>query len=199
MELNDALRIPLAPSVVRASLEDIALLRASFDHCESFVQLAHGEYALTLTVPLGPLRARYDVRAHITSEQGDAEGQPRRILNFKARADGIGALRGQIEIVLYPDASADDATRIEYVVWATATGPLLNACRIAGPALVNAWMRSSHISPMSPNSFFHAARISEALPKNSDLIAFHVSCRNRNRLSNEVLPPFVNVVHCSYR
>lgn len=124
MELNDALRIPLAPSVVRASLEDIALLRASFDHCESFVQLAHGEYALTLTVPLGPLRARYDVRAHITSEQGDAEGQPRRILNFKARADGIGALRGQIEIVLYPDASADDATRIEYVVWATATGPL---------------------------------------------------------------------------
>jgi carbon monoxide dehydrogenase subunit G len=123
MELNDALRIPLAPSVVREALEDIALLRASFDHCESFAQLARGEYAITLTVPLGPLRARYDVRAHVASEQGDAEGQPRRILNFKARADGIGALRGQIEIVLYPDTSAD-ATRIEYVVWATATGPL---------------------------------------------------------------------------
>ena len=58
MELNDALRIPLAPSVVREALQDLALLRASFDHCESLIRLAHGEYALTLTVPLGPLRAR---------------------------------------------------------------------------------------------------------------------------------------------
>ncbi|MGU7772252.1 CoxG family protein [Burkholderia sp. MR1-5-21] len=124
MELNDALRIPLAPSVVTEALEDIALLRASFDHCESFAALAHGEYALTLTVPLGPLRARYDVRAHVACEQGDAEGQPRRTLSFKARADGIGALRGQIEIVLFPESDDADATRIEYVVWATATGPL---------------------------------------------------------------------------
>ncbi|MBN3791207.1 SRPBCC domain-containing protein [Burkholderia sp. Ac-20353] len=124
MELNDALRIPLAPSVVREALEDIALLRASFDHCESFAVLAHGEYALTLTVPLGPLRARYDVRAHVTGEQGDAQGQPRRILSFKARADGMGALRGQIELVLLPESDDADAARIEYVVWATATGPL---------------------------------------------------------------------------
>ncbi|MGU7781617.1 CoxG family protein [Burkholderia sp. PU8-34] len=124
MELNDALRIPLAPSVVTEALEDIALLRASFDHCESFALLAHGEYALALTVPLGPLRARYDVRAHVAGEQGDAEGQPRRVLSFKARADGIGALRGQIELVLFPESDDADATRIEYVVWATATGPL---------------------------------------------------------------------------
>ena len=88
MELNDTLRIPLAPPVVREAFEDLALLRASFDHCESFVKLAHGEFALTITVPLGPLRARYDVRAHAAAEQGDAEGQPRRVLNFKARADG---------------------------------------------------------------------------------------------------------------
>ncbi|MFP3711205.1 carbon monoxide dehydrogenase, partial [Paraburkholderia sp. SIMBA_009] len=64
MELNDTLRVPLAPAVVRDALEDLALLRASFDHCESFAKLAHGEFALTITVPLGPLRARYDVRAH---------------------------------------------------------------------------------------------------------------------------------------
>lgn len=60
MELNDTLRVPLAPAVVRDALEDIALLRASFDHCESFAKLARGEFALTITVPLGPLRARYD-------------------------------------------------------------------------------------------------------------------------------------------
>ncbi|KVW34733.1 CoxG family protein [Burkholderia ubonensis] len=124
MELNDALRVPLAPSVVGDALEDIALLRASFDHCESFVELTRGEYALALTVPLGPLRARYDVRAHVASEQGDAQGQPRRTLNFKARADGIGALRGQIEIVLMPESDDANATRVEYVLWATATGPL---------------------------------------------------------------------------
>ncbi|HEF5871582.1 TPA: carbon monoxide dehydrogenase [Burkholderia cenocepacia] len=123
MELNDTLRVPLAPPVVRDALEDLALLRASFDHCESFVKLAHGEFALTITVPLGPLRARYDVRAHAVAEQGDAQGQPRRVLNFKARADGLGALRGQVELVLMPDDDAT-ATRIEYVVWATASGPL---------------------------------------------------------------------------
>ena len=71
MELNDTLRIPLAPPVVREAFEDLALLRASFDHCESFVKLADGEFALTITVPLGPLRARYDVRAHAAAEQGD--------------------------------------------------------------------------------------------------------------------------------
>jgi carbon monoxide dehydrogenase subunit G len=53
MELNDTLRVPLAPAVVRDALEDLALLRASFDHCESFAKLAHGEFALTITVPLG--------------------------------------------------------------------------------------------------------------------------------------------------
>ncbi|KDB08511.1 carbon monoxide dehydrogenase subunit G [Burkholderia sp. lig30] len=126
MELNDALRIPLAPSVVREALQDLALLRASFDHCESLIRLAHGEYALTLTVPLGPLRARYDVRAHVARHDADASGdaQTQRTLNFKARADGIGALRGQIDVVLRPDAPGADATRIEYTVWATATGPL---------------------------------------------------------------------------
>ncbi|MDN7430037.1 carbon monoxide dehydrogenase [Burkholderia sp. AU16741] len=123
MELNDTLRVPLAPPVVREALEDLALLRASFDHCESFVKLAHGEFALTITVPLGPLRARYDVRAHVAAEQGDAQGQSRRVLNFKARADGLGALRGQVELVLTPDDDAT-ATRIEYVIWATASGPL---------------------------------------------------------------------------
>lgn len=124
MELNDTLRVPLAPAIVRDALEDLALLRASFDHCESFVKLPHGEFALTITVPLGPLRARYDVRAHSAGEQGDAEGRPRRVLNFKARADGLGALRGQVELMLLPDDDDADATRIDYVVWATASGPL---------------------------------------------------------------------------
>lgn len=53
MELNDALRIPLAPSAVWDALQDIALLRASMENCESFRQLGPGEYELTLTVPLG--------------------------------------------------------------------------------------------------------------------------------------------------
>ncbi|MBE0628668.1 MAG: carbon monoxide dehydrogenase, partial [Burkholderia vietnamiensis] len=119
MELNDTLRVPLAPAVVRDALEDLALLRASFDHCESFAKLAHGEFALTITVPLGPLRARYDVRAHSASGQDGA----RRVISFKARADGFGALRGQVELALLP---GDDATttQIDYVVWATASGPL---------------------------------------------------------------------------
>jgi hypothetical protein len=59
------------------------------------------------------------VRAHSASEQDDA----RRVISFKARADGLGALRGQVELALLP---GDDATttQIDYVVWATASGPL---------------------------------------------------------------------------
>jgi carbon monoxide dehydrogenase subunit G len=133
MELNDALRIPLAPSAVWEALQDIALLRASLENCESFTQLPGGEYALTLTVPLGPLRARYDARAHVASQNGAALDAPHRTLNFKARAAGVGALRGQIDVALRADpqggASDDDtspadATRIDYSVWATLTGPL---------------------------------------------------------------------------
>lgn len=132
MELNDALRIPLEPSLVWAALQDTALVRASLEHCESFVRLGAGEYAITLTVPLGPLRARYEVRAHIASDVAEVPLTPRRVLSFRARADGIGSLRGQIDVALRPESGGDAsseadtvaATRIDYSVWATTSGPL---------------------------------------------------------------------------
>lgn len=137
MELTDALRVPLAPSAVREALQDIALLRASLENCESFSRLPTGEYALTLTVPLGPLRARYDVRAHLASTQArlaedassSSDDSLHRTLNFKACASGVGSLRGQIDVVLREEGSVDEndqtsGTRIDYSVWATLTGPL---------------------------------------------------------------------------
>jgi carbon monoxide dehydrogenase subunit G len=130
MELNDALRIPLAPSEVWEALQDLALLRASLDNCESFSELAGGEYSLVLTVPLGPLRARYAIRAHVASNDGTQAGKPHRTLNFKARADGVGSLRGQIDVALRADdhhlplLGKEHSTRIDYTVWATSSGPL---------------------------------------------------------------------------
>jgi carbon monoxide dehydrogenase subunit G len=127
MELNNALRIALAPSDVWDALQDLALLRASLDNCESFTRLAGGEYALTLTVPLGPLRARYEVRAHVASKNAAEPEAPHRALNFKARAEGVGSLRGQIDVTLRADEMAPNrtpSTRIDYSVWATLTGPL---------------------------------------------------------------------------
>jgi carbon monoxide dehydrogenase subunit G len=129
MELNDALRIPLAPSDVWEALQDIALLRASLDNCESFTRLAHGEYALVITVPLGPLRARYEARAHVAGQDSGPADAQRRTINFKARAGGIGALRGQIEIRVRGEENAhgpskERSTRIDYAIWATSSGPL---------------------------------------------------------------------------
>jgi len=129
MELNNALRIPLEPSAVWDALQDLALLRASLDNCESFTRLAHGEYALTMTVPLGPLRAHYDVRAHVVSPDDVQSETMHRMLNFKARAEGVGALRGQMEVRLRADDQGSGPTRhahtrIDYSVWATLTGPL---------------------------------------------------------------------------
>ena len=137
MELTDALRVPLPPSAVCAALQDIALLRASLENCETFTRLPSGEYALTLTIPLGPLRARYDVRAHLASAEarlvgGETRalaGSLHRTLNFKACATGVGSLRGQIDVVLAGEGAIEEngepgSTRIEYSVWATLTGPL---------------------------------------------------------------------------
>ncbi|WGS49255.1 SRPBCC domain-containing protein [Paraburkholderia sp. D15] len=131
MELNDALRIPLAASDVWDALQDLALLRASLDNCESLTRLAHGEYELALTVPLGPLRAPYEVRAHVAGQDSGPADAERRTINFKARAEGIGALRGQIEIRLRPDdghhgphGGRERGTRIDYTIWATSSGPL---------------------------------------------------------------------------
>ena len=130
MELNDALSVPLAPSAVWAALQDAALVRASLAHCESFHRLAPGEYALTLTVPLGPLRARYEVRAHLSGDAGGAGEPPRapqRMLSFRARADGVGSVRGQIDVALRAGdarAGGGDGTRIDYSIWATLSGPL---------------------------------------------------------------------------
>lgn len=137
MELTDALRIPLGPSAVWDALTDTALLRASLENCESFGRLPSGEYTLTLTVPVGPLRARYEVRTHLASleaatEAGsDSAASLHRTLNFKACATGVGSLRGQIDIALAPDNTVQpqsdgspQATRIDYSIWATLTGPL---------------------------------------------------------------------------
>ncbi|HEY1608955.1 MAG TPA: SRPBCC domain-containing protein [Paraburkholderia sp.] len=125
MELNDALRIPLGAAAVWDALHDAALVRASIEHCESFHRLAPGEYALTLTVPLGPLRARYEVRAHVANDGSQPPQPPRRILSFRARADGIGSVRGQIDVALRAEPSATgESTRIDYAVWATLNGPL---------------------------------------------------------------------------
>lgn len=144
MELTDALRIPLALSAVRDALQDIALLRASLENCEAFSRLPSGEYALTLIVPLGPLRARYEVRAHLASAQarlageepaGETDATLHRTVNFKACATGVGSLRGQIDVLLGAQGAAAERgesdepsepneTRIDYSVWATLTGPL---------------------------------------------------------------------------
>ncbi|RQM49679.1 carbon monoxide dehydrogenase [Paraburkholderia bannensis] len=127
MELNDALRIPLEPLAVWQALQDAALVRASLEHCEMFRRLGAGEYALTLTVPLGPLRARYEVRAHIASDVATVPLTPRRVLSFRARAEGIGSMRGQIDVALREEEVAGGkppSTRIDYSVWATLTGPL---------------------------------------------------------------------------
>ncbi len=129
MELNDALRIPLAPSAVWDALRDLALLRASLDNCESLDRLAHGEYELITTVPLGPLRARYEARAHVAGRDSGPADAEHRTINFKAKAEGIGSLRGQIELRLRAEdgargSDAERATRIEYTIWATSSGPL---------------------------------------------------------------------------
>jgi carbon monoxide dehydrogenase subunit G len=129
MELNDALRVPLSPSEVWDALQDLALLRASLDNCESLRRFQGGEYLLTMTVPLGPLRAHYHIRAHVASEDGAHSAKPHRTLNFKARAEGVGSLRGQIDVSLRTDdhlhlPGRGPSTRIDYSVWATSTGPL---------------------------------------------------------------------------
>jgi uncharacterized protein len=129
MEVTEALRVPLDPAQVRTALSDLALLRASLDNCESFTRAPNGEYALTLVIPLGALRARYEIRAHLagrTRHESEPHFEPHedaRTLSFKARGEGVGSLRGQIAVAL----SAEDegaATCIEYTVWATVAGPL---------------------------------------------------------------------------
>ncbi|WP_186035254.1 CoxG family protein [Burkholderia gladioli] len=122
MELNDALRVALAPSKVWAALHDLALLRASVEHCEALTRLSQDDYTLVLTVPLGPLRARYEVRVHLQPTSG---GRPRRNLVFIARTEGGGLLRGQLDVRLSGHRVADGlVTRIHYTIRATAAGPL---------------------------------------------------------------------------
>jgi carbon monoxide dehydrogenase subunit G len=114
MDLTDALRIPLGRSAVTEALRDGALLRASIENCESFARHPSGEYRLVVTVPVGTLRGRYEIRVHAANrdrgatpangEQAD-DAMPRsHTLSFKASAPGIGCLRGQIDVELADDA-----------------------------------------------------------------------------------------------
>jgi hypothetical protein len=52
-----------------------------------------------------------------------------RMLTFRARADGLGSLRGQIDVRLRADTdsegpSGEPGTRIDYSIWAVVSGPL---------------------------------------------------------------------------
>ncbi len=125
MELNDALRIPLAPADVWAGLQDLALLRASAEHCEALTRLSPDDYTLALVVPYGPLRARYEVRVHLPPAAVPNHGRPRRTLVFIARTEGGGVLRGQLEVRLGMQRGGElPGTRIHYAIRATAAGPL---------------------------------------------------------------------------
>jgi carbon monoxide dehydrogenase subunit G len=116
MDLTDALRIPLGRSAVAEALRDGALLRASVENCESFARHPSGEYWLVVTVPVGTLRGRYEIRVHaanrdrgappVNDAQADNAMPRSHTLSFKASAPGIGCLRGQIDIELADDALA---------------------------------------------------------------------------------------------
>ncbi|HEY3599142.1 MAG TPA: carbon monoxide dehydrogenase, partial [Paraburkholderia sp.] len=65
----------------------------------------------------------------VASDNGTPADKPHRTLNFKARAAGLGSLRGQIDVALRADdhlpvLAKGPSTRIDYSVWATSTGPL---------------------------------------------------------------------------
>ncbi|WP_250463338.1 SRPBCC domain-containing protein [Caballeronia sp. GAFFF2] len=130
MEVTEALRVPLDPAHVKAALSDLTLLRASLDNCESFTLTPSGEYVLTLVMPIGALRARYEIRAHIARRRRLAQADESQeidddtsTLSFKARGEGVGSLRGQIAVAVNAEDGGAD-TWIEYTVWATVSGPL---------------------------------------------------------------------------
>lgn len=117
MELNDVLEVPLAPAALEAALREPALLRASLDRCEALERLAPHEFAATLVVPVGALRARYAVRAHVAAELAEPGAHQ---LDFIARADGFCAVRGRLELRVEPGASG--GARLAFTVWASPRG-----------------------------------------------------------------------------
>lgn len=116
VEFAHSHRFDAPPDAIWEALRSPAMLRACIDGCDAASR--HGaEFALTVRMPLGALRATARIRARVQL----AEQPTRATLVFHADDARAGAARGRIDVVLEAHGAA---THVDMRLGASLSGPV---------------------------------------------------------------------------
>jgi uncharacterized protein len=134
LELTERFVVPAAADRVWKLLDDVPVVVGCMPGAEVTERVDDQTYNARLTIAVGPIRPKFDVRA--TIERDDAELEGRIDVNAVDKSGGSRA-RGQI---VYKVAQEGDATAVELVQNVTLSGPLAQFGRTGVIEDINAQM-----------------------------------------------------------
>ena|ERR1700690_642250 len=118
MELKGECRLDADRATAWAALNDTELLRACIPGCENITPTAEHAYELTISVAIGPVKARFKGRMTLT----DIVAPERYTINFEGQGGVAGFARGDAQVSLQQvDAHA---TTLTYAATAQVGGKL---------------------------------------------------------------------------
>jgi carbon monoxide dehydrogenase subunit G len=101
MEMKDEISLKASREVVWSALNNPEVLKACIPGCESFEQLAENEFAATVVVKVGPIKAKFNSKVTLTDIVAP--------VSYKLVGEGQGGVAGfaksdiSVELVEQPD------------------------------------------------------------------------------------------------
>jgi carbon monoxide dehydrogenase subunit G len=117
MEMKGGRVVPTDLDTTWRALNDPEVLRACIPGCESIDRVSHTEYRVTMTARVGPVSAKFNGRLLLA----DIAAPRSYTLKFEGQGGAAGFANGAAKVEL---SSADNGTRIDYVVNAQVGGKL---------------------------------------------------------------------------
>ena len=117
MELNGQQLIPATVDATWSGLNDPETLKACIAGCESIEKTGDDEYAIQMTVKIGPVNARFKGRLMLANLNPPASYT----INFEGQGGVAGFGKGMADVRL---AEADASTRLDYAARAQIGGKI---------------------------------------------------------------------------
>lgn len=117
MELTGQQLIPAPIDKTWEALNDPATLKACINGCESIEKTAEDEYAILMTVKIGPVNAKFKGKLTISNLQPPSSYT----INFEGQGGIAGFGKGSANVSLTP---VDDSTQLDYTAKAQVGGKI---------------------------------------------------------------------------
>ena len=145
MDMSNSVVLPSTQARVWEALNDPAILKQCINGCESMEKTGDNQYAVVMTVAIGPVKAKFKGNLRLT----DIDPPNSYMLQFDGQGGVAGFGKGAAKVALAPEG---DGTRLSYTVNAQIGGKIAQL----GSRLVDG------ASKKMADDFFQAFRVAIA-------------------------------------